>query len=115
MWSLPMPSVATAMDDLVVAIEGITAAQRARLQTLYNFYDAQLGKPHANLEGPALTEKLKNSIRSAYDLTQKERKLKHIRAALMAAAERCPYCGISAVSDLDHHLAKTTYRPLAIF
>lgn len=123
MWSLPVPSVAGAMDDLTTAVTNadgaphyaITAAERIAVQTLYQQYDHDLGRPQLALGGPLLADGLKNAIYDAYDLTQKKRRLKHIRAALMLAADRCPYCGITAVSDLDHHLPKGAYRPLAIY
>jgi 5-methylcytosine-specific restriction endonuclease McrA len=123
MWSLPVPSVAGAMDDLTVAVTradgtplyAMSAAERVDIEQLYTDYDNQLGRPSAAMAGPALTNSLKTVIRNAYDLTQQKRRLKHVRAALMVAADRCPYCGITAVSDLDHHLPKSAYAALAIY
>jgi hypothetical protein len=111
------------MDDLTTAVTkangkpkyGLTAAERAEVQALYTLYDVQLGRPRPDLAGPLIGNALKDVIRDAYELTQKKRRLKHIRSDLMVAADRCPYCGITAVSDLDHHLPKAHYRALAIY
>lgn len=123
MWSLALPSIVEAMDDLTTAVTkangkpkyGLTAAERAEVQALYTLYDVQLGRPRPDLAGPLIGNALKDVIRDAYELTQKKRRLKHIRSDLMVAADRCPYCGITAVSDLDHHLPKAHYRALAIY
>jgi hypothetical protein len=123
MWSLALPSIAGVMDDLTTAVTeangkskyGLTPAERAEVQALYMLYDGRLGRPHPDLAGPLIGNGLKDVIHDAYNLTQKKRRLKHIRSALMVAADRCPYCGITAVSDLDHHLAKAHYRALAIY
>src|SRR5689334_17582491 len=106
MWSLPMPSIAGVMDDLTTAVTNangiqryaLTVDERANVQGIYTLYDTQRGSPHPDLTGALLANALNDLIRDAYTLTQKKRRLQHIRSSLMVAADRCPYCGISAVS-----------------
>src|SRR5688572_29911717 len=123
MWSLPPPSIAGVIDDLTVAVTKrngtplypITPAERASVQALYTLYEGNLGRAHPDLGGRLIGDGLKNVIHAAYDMTQKRRRLKHIRAALMVKPDTCPYCGITPASDLDHHLPKGAYRVLAIY
>jgi hypothetical protein len=123
MWKLAPPAAEDAETDLLCALtfaSGIpvfetSTEQRARLIQLYQRYDVTRGRPSAELLGPALDAAFVEAIYAAYDEVQARRRLAHLRDRLKAGVLRCPYCGFGEVTDLDHHLARSVYRALAIY
>ncbi len=124
MWTLPSPDIAEAINQLGIAFTradgntdyDLNAGERLAVGAAYVRYDQELGHPHPDLEQPAgLTEALRVAVHSAYSQVQKKRRLAALRSSLMLAAGRCPYCAISAVSDLDHFLPKGAYKTFAIY
>lgn len=123
MWELPSPDTVDCASDIDIALTkvdgtqvyAISGAERAELLALYDLYDHTLGRPDPALVGPLLHSDLRSALRDGYDLTQKGKRLERIRNALMVGVDRCPFCGIGAVTDLDHHLAKSAYKALSIY
>ena len=126
MRTLPCPSRDEAQAYLVRAIEtyvhaGIAkgyAASQAEIDSviaLYDAYDAGLGSPSEALKGAELLQQFRDAIYSGYDFTQAGGKLASVRSSLMAGVELCPICGIAPPRQLDHHLPRSDYRPLAVY
>ena len=126
MRTLPCPSRGQARDQLSIGLKvrrangrvrgfPVTAAQLDEVMALYDAYDAAKGAPDQPLKGTNLAVALRASIQDAYNLTQRGQKLSSIRADLMQGIEHCPICGISAPRELDHHLPKAIFQPLAIY
>lgn len=126
MRTLPCPSREEAQGHLLRAIEtyvhaGIAkgyAASQAEIDSviaIYDAYDAGLGLPSEALKGGQLLQQLRDAIYSGYDFTQTGGKLASIRSTLMAGVELCPICGIAPPRQLDHHLPRSDYRPLAVY
>ena len=82
--------------------------------TLYDHYEAESGAASEVLKGGGLQQVLREAIDSAYDRTQKGRMLASLRERLFEGVEQCPICGINAADELDHHLPKSVFKPLAI-
>lgn len=92
----------------------ITDAEVEEVVALYNTYEAHRGASCDELKGAALPPTLRDAIRASYDKTQDGRTLSSVREALFEGVELCPVCGIDPVTELDHHLPKATFAPLAI-
>ena len=126
MRTLPCPSRDEAQAHLLRAIEtyvhgGIAkgyAANQAEIDSviaIYDAYDAGFGAPSEGLKGGELLQQLRDAIYSGYEFTQTGGKLASIRSTLMAGVELCPICGIAPPRQLDHHLPRSDYRPLAVY
>jgi len=124
--SLPSPSRDQARDHLTTALEiyetnGIqhgyqaTPAELDSVLALYDAYDDAYGTAADPLKGQALADALRIAICDGYDFTQSGRKLAAIRVDLMRSVELCPICGISPPRELDHHLPRSVFHPLAIY
>jgi hypothetical protein len=123
MWKLNTPDIADAEADLIRALTRANgepvfetnAEQRAALLLLYQQYDLERGKPSNELLGTNLDAAFVGAVYSAYDQVQEGRRLAYLRDRLKAATRACPYCGFGEIYDLDHHLARSVYRPFAIY
>lgn len=124
MWTLPSPTtgnVITHLNKALTRADGTSeypasADELSRLLTLYTDYDAGQGAPQDQFVAPAtLSDAFCEAIYAAYSQVQKRRRLAYLRNELLAAAPRCPYCGINAVTDLDHFIPKQTYRCFSIY
>lgn len=123
MWQLPLPDnsdVEGHIDVALTLVDGtqvfaITADQVSQLLDLYGAYDARQGRAEEAWKEAGLPLPLRNALHQAYDQIQKGKRLRELRAALLEAARRCPLCGISAVTDLDHHLPRSEFKALAIY
>ena len=122
MRTLPCPSRAQAREHLSTAfgLPGqsgypISEDKLDELISLYDAYDETCGVPAESLKGIDFEEALRNAIRSAYALTYSGRRLSTLRSNLMRGIEYCPICGISPPNELDHHLPKSVFQPLAIY
>lgn len=126
MRKLPCPSRDDAQAHLVRAVEpyvhaGIAkgyAATQAEIDSIiaiYDAYDAGLGGPSEALKGGELLQQFRDAIYNGYDFTQSGGKLASVRSALMSGVELCPICGIAPPRQLDHHLPRSDYRPLAVY
>jgi hypothetical protein len=126
MRSLPRPSREQARDHLSTALElyETTGIQRGYPATpedfdsviaLYDAYDVANGTAAEPLKGATLATPLRTAIHDGYEFTQSGRKLAAIRVALLRGVELCPVCGISPPRELDHHLPRSAFNPLAIY
>lgn len=123
MWKLPIPDISNSMSDLEKALKPdngtppfvTTAEEDARILELYRIYDELNGNPDDSLLGDDLRAELLNAIHDSYELTQKTRRLKKIREDLKLSVEKCPYCGVGELTDLDHHIPKSKYKAHAIY
>jgi hypothetical protein len=126
MRNLPLPSRESAQNDLKRAlvtytykkeIKGYTAsnAEIAQILALYDQYDQAGAVASEPLKGGAFPLALNQALRRAFDLTQENRKLHAIRRALFAGVGLCPGCGIDTADELDHHLPRSVFFPLAIY
>jgi hypothetical protein len=124
--SLPLPDRTQARDQLMTAIEvyerngvergyAATPAEIDAVLAIYDDYDAALGAGSAALKGLALTQDLRTAVHDGYDFTQAGRKLSAIRIRLLQGVEQCPICGISPPRELDHHLPRSAFHPLAVY
>ncbi|RWO40225.1 HNH endonuclease signature motif containing protein [Mesorhizobium sp.] len=126
MRSLACPSRDEARDYLAAAVElyihggqqkgyPATGAELDSVVALYDAYDAGFGAPAEPLKGTGLTVAFRAAIHNGYEFTQSGRKLAAIRASLMSGVELCPICGIAPPRELDHHLPRSAYNPLAVY
>lgn len=126
MRSLPPPDRSAVRAHLEAALEvyvyrgvqrgyAVTEAEIQQILALYNDYDANLGAPTDAFKGPHLHDDLRVSVEDAYRFVTRTGRLKAVRRCVEAQVELCPVCGIDPPSELDHHLPKGTFKPLAIY
>lgn len=92
-----------------------TAAEINAVVTIYDAYDVARGAATLALTAPNMDANLKQALHDAYEQTQKNRRLKHVREQLFAAVELCPVCGIDPPTELDHVLPRADYQALTIY
>ncbi len=121
-----MPSRDSARADLATALVtwkyagsvkgyAATPAEIERILALYDQYDAQGAVACDALKGDDLPAALNQAVRHAYDFTQEARKLYSVRKAVLEGVDLCPVCGIDSADELDHHLPRSVFFPLAIY
>lgn len=123
MWKLPKPDISNSLVDLVKALRPNDGSQpfktsqqeETRILELYRVYDDLDGNPDARLIGGDLRPDLLDAIHDSYNLTQKTRRLKKIREDLKLNLEKCPYCGVGELTDLDHHIPKSKFKAHSIY
>jgi len=124
MWKLNSPTVDTVEQDLLgavtykierPAIYEPTRQELNAVNTLYRAYDANQGRPIERLKGTELGDEFREVIKNAYGEIQENGRLKDLRDRLKLAPAHCPLCGFGPIQDLDHHLPKSIYKPLAIY
>lgn len=126
MRNLPEPDRATAKATLTTALSQYTyrgalrgyagtADEIDQVIAIYDAYDAARGAAALALTAPALGAPLKQAVHDAYEQTQKNRRLKHVRQQVLGSAELCPVCGIDPPSEADHVLPRSDYKALAIY
>lgn len=124
MWKLDLPDATTAPDELRTAFKvkkarklvyQLSEAQVDQIVDLYQQYDEECGRGRPRFKTGGLANDLQQALYNAYVQVQKRRRLAGLRARLFAAADRCPMCRIGPVTDLDHHLPRSTYRLFSIY
>lgn len=124
MWTLDSPDSSDAEAELKTALTlangtavyPLTANESQDVLGLYAAYDEALGRPAQAFETPQnLSKALQNALHDAYSQVQKGARLAELRGRLIANADRCPYCGINAATDLDHHLPRSRFRAFSIY
>ncbi len=118
-----MPAKADSEQELVAAltykngdpVHAITEEEKHSVTTLYDRYDEKLGCPCPELHATELSQNLSEAVYAGYGEVRDGGRLQNLRSRLMLAAPRCPYCGFGAITDLDHHLPRSTYKCLAIY
>ena len=124
MWKLPLPCNQNCIEELQTALTykngtpkyALTAQDIINIQSIYRRYDELRGRAHEDLiAADLLSDLTRDAIHDGYSEVQENARLKKMRSKLMLAADRCPCCGISAVTDLDHHLPRSVYKPIAVY
>ena len=126
MRSLPCPPRDQVRNDLITALEvyqargiqrgyPVTPAELDSIIALYDAYDTCNGSVDEALKGLTIADALRAAVHDGYEFTQYGRKLAAIRVQLMHGVELCPICGISPPRELDHHLPRSVFNPLAIY
>ena len=123
MWKLPLPDYSNSLSHLITALtyksgeakHELTLDEQKLITDLYQKYERLKGKASDTLKGLSLSNVTKQAIQDGYNEVQEAGRLSELRSDLMLAAKRCPFCGIGAVTDLDHHLPQSLYQPLSIY
>lgn len=126
MKNLTMPGRAHSRADLLRAIRSyryggvekghqITENEVVEILNIYDIYDENLASPDDSLKGVGIAQSLRDAIYNAYDATQDKRRMQSIRERLTADVALCPICGIDPANELDHHLPRSVFKPLAIY
>jgi len=123
MWKLQLPDNTNSMTDLITALtyvngtskHALTEDEKDIIKGLYLEYESLHGTYSLNLIGDTLSNETNNAIHDGYSEVQEEGRLKDLRSRLMLQANRCPCCGINAVTDMDHHLPRSVFKALAVY
>lgn len=123
MWKLNLPDVSTRAQEFLDALcdargkklYPFSKKQEAALLAAYDRYDAASGRASRQLRFKKLGKKFLEAMGRAYDQVQEGKRLNALRARLKLGVRKCPYCGFGEISDLDHHLPRSTYRAFAIY
>jgi len=125
MRNLPLPDRESSRSDLTTSVREynyktprghkLEEAEIARLLAIYDRYDADLGAASETLKGAEFPRSLIDTVYAAYDRTQEGRLLYSLRERLFKGVDLCPSCGIDTVSELDHFLPRSEFKPLAIY
>lgn len=120
-----MRSIPLLAADAVKIFDEITAAKRqprrqrmqaVRSKVIAAYQDYDLAAPEvAGLEEVTLTQLQKDAMRHAY--TVETAPMTELRGNLLKriSVARCPFCGISESSTLDHYLPKEKYPEFSVF
>lgn len=124
MKNLPLPNNRNCICELKVALtykDGTAKHQLSNqevrtIKSIYSRYETLLGKPYDDLKAlTTLSLNTKDAIHDAYGEVQENNRLSKLRARLMLATDRCPFCGIGTVATLDHHLPRSIFKPLSVY
>lgn len=126
MRNLPLPDRESSREDLTTSVREykynktsrghkLVEAEIKQLLAIYDRYDADLGAASETLKGAGFAKTLIDTVYAAYDRTQEGRLLYSLRERLFKGVDLCPICGIDAVSELDHFLPRSEFKPLAIY
>jgi hypothetical protein len=123
MWSLKKPDNGASLRDLKTALTlvngtpvyALSAGEIIGLAQLYRDYDAIGGNPNPGFVSGGLDAALCQALYEAYAQIQQGGRLAALRSMLLEATDRCPACGIGPVTDLDHHLPRSPFRPFALY
>ncbi|MEW5768818.1 MAG: HNH endonuclease signature motif containing protein [Pseudomonadota bacterium] len=120
MRSIPLLAVdATDVFDAIAAAKrqprrGLMRAARAEVLAAYQSYE-DAAPEVSEMDGAPLTDPQKEAMRHAFSVETKP--MTTLRGDLLKRIEvaRCPFCGISESSTLDHYLPKERYPEFSIF
>lgn len=123
MWKLSLPDNNDSINELIIALTykngdpkySLSEEEVDSVNSIYLRYEEIEGTPNPELEGRDLSRRTRSAIQEGYKEVQIKRRLAGLRSRLMLAADRCPCCGISVVTDLDHHLPNSVYKPLSVY
>lgn len=118
-----LPDNSTSMNELDTALKYQSGVYKYELEqseiiiinNFYKKYDTLLGKNNDDFKSILLKEDTNNALHIAYNEIQLSGRLNSLRSKLLLAADRCPYCGISPVDELDHYLPKSVYKALSVY
>lgn len=126
MRNLPPPSRDNDRDDLRRGVRSyayggerhghdITEDEVETVISLYDRYEADCGQPCDVLLGAVLPASLRDGLYAAHDKTRSGRVLETLRARVFLGVDRCPICGITSATELDHFLPRSVFKPLSIY
>jgi len=123
MRKIDLPKNDTAIDELKEALTYkngtskhlLTSDEISIIESLYKKYDLLKGVADDDFKSIKLNSVTNNAIHVAYDEVQEKNRLKDLRAKILLAVNRCPYCGISVADELDHHLPCSIYKALSVY
>ncbi len=123
MWRLKKPSNRLAINHLETVLtlkngdkkHSITEAEKKEIKELYKIYDSNEGQHEDTYNNTKLDSNLLDKIELGYNEIQINGRLKKLRERLLLNAKRCPCCGISEATTLDHHLPKNQYKVLSVY
>lgn len=120
-----MRSILLLAVDAIEAFDEIAAAKheprrrrmrsaRAKVLTAYQSYEDAVPEI-GNLDEATLTDLQKKAMRHAF--TVETQPMTALRGSLLKriSVARCPFCGISESSTVDHYLPKETYPEFSVF
>ena len=118
MWVAKKPDLQTSINDIVNVINAakskiLTANDKQEIEDLYKKYDRQNGIITQAQHKVFDTSKAK-ALYDLYGQTYKDQKLYYIRKELFRDTNKCPYCSINQVDTLDHYMAESEYKELAV-
>lgn len=122
MWNLALPT-SDFLADLNAALERadgtfdyeLLPAETDLIIEIYTQYDQLKGQPSSLLVGSNIKTELRNVLYDSYNHVQQDKRLQYLRDKIKILAQRCPMCGVGAVTDLDHYLPRSEYKVLAIY
>ncbi|MFL5762365.1 MAG: HNH endonuclease [Bacteroidia bacterium] len=123
MWKAILPENKNSLSELDTALTNqnghkkynLNASERKIIAGIYKNYETLKGVAHEDLEGNDLSKKTKEVIRDLYGEVQEKGRLNSLRSRLLLEVNRCPCCSISVADELDHHLPRSKYSPIAIY
>lgn len=116
MWKLRAPELKDALsdiDNLIAAHKGLDEADKIALSRIFTLYHAQDGHIE-RIQDQELPSRKREAMKELYAKTYADMELHYIRAELQKDVNRCPFCGISEASQLDHHQPKSEYGSVAV-
>lgn len=120
---LPIP-VSDPLLDYEKAIGGRNTEREELLRQVRNSVVVAYSKYRSDLGASGLTpirlsESAKAFLKSSYDLTYSTRRLNALRGSVLATTSaihgKCPMCGVSRASAIDHYLPKSLYPEFSIY
>jgi hypothetical protein len=116
--TFPAADLPQGLDALKTALgepNALTAAEEALLTAAYNNYQQVGGRADLLTPVPAFDGPRGEDLREAYEQTYTGRKLAKIRVRLRRLVQnRCPSCGGSRPTQLDHHAPKSKFAEFAL-
>jgi hypothetical protein len=117
MWVAKKPNLQSSIDDIDNVIKAsskkITDADKPIIEKLYRDYERQNGIITQDQHKVFDTSKAK-ALYDLYGQTYKDQKLYYIRKELFRGTNKCPYCSINLPETLDHYMAESEYKELAV-
>lgn len=116
MWKLRPPELNDALsdiDNLIAAHDDLDASDKIVLSRIFTQYHTQNGHIE-RIQDQKLPSEKREAMKMLYDKTYDGKDLHYIRAELQKNVNKCPFCGISEASQLDHHQPKSLYGSIAV-
>lgn len=123
MRSIKLPDIIDPINELKIALtykSGIPkyeleAKEEAVIEEIYKKYEKLQGTPDDDFKSLNLKNQTNDAIYEAYDETQEGNRLCDLRSRILLKVNRCPFCGISAADELDHHLPRSIYKAISVY
>jgi len=93
----------------------ITRDEVDTISKIYEKYDDLKGREDDEFKSILLSNYLNSALENSYNEIQEKGRLSSLREEILLSVNRCPFCGITAAEELDHHLPKSIYKSLGIY